>query len=91
MFVQSTAMFYCAKYCIKQTVGIKKDWIMILPLTVILVFVTYYMAVDDNKYIDFLKSPYSQICTTLCIGLPVILFFTALFRGKLKKRKSSAA
>ena len=83
VFVQSAAMFYCAKYCIKQVTRIKKDWIMILPLTLILVLVTYYMAVDDNNYVNFLAFPYSQICTVLSLGLPIILFFTALFRGKL--------
>ena len=87
VLVQSVAMFYCAKYCIKQITKIKKDWIMILPLTVILVFVTYYMAVDHNNYVNFLSFPYSQICAALSISLPVILFFTALFRGKLKRRK----
>lgn len=88
VFVQSVAMFYCAKYCIKQITRIKKDWIMILPLTLILVFVTYYMAKDNNNYINFLSFPYSQICAALSIGLPIILFFTALFRGKLKKTTS---
>lgn len=83
MFVQSVAMFYCAKYCIKQITGIKKDWIMILPLTVILVFITYYLAVDHNNYINFLSFPYSQICVALSIGLPVFLFLTALIRGKV--------
>lgn len=88
VFVQSSVMFYCAKYCIKQTLKIKKDWKIILPLTVILVFVTYYLGADDNKYISFLSFPYSQICAVLSIGLPLILYFTALFRGKLRKRKS---
>jgi spore germination protein KB len=91
VFVQSAAMFYCAKHCIKQAVGIKKDWIIILPLTVILVFTTYYMGVDNNRYIDFLSYPYSQISAVLCLGLPVILLFTALFRGKLKRSKKPAA
>jgi spore germination protein KB len=89
VLVQSVAMFYCAKYCIKQITGIKKDWIIILPLTLILVFVTYYMAADSNNYINFLTFPYSQICAVLSIGLPIILFFTALFRGKLKKKTTS--
>lgn len=90
VFVQSVAMFYCAKYCIKQIIKIKKDWIMILPLTLILVFVTYYMAKDNNNYINFLSFPYSQICAVLSLGLPILLFFAALFRGKLKKKKTSS-
>jgi hypothetical protein len=62
---------------------------MILPLTLILVFVTYFMAADHNNYINFLAFPYSQICTILSLGLPIMLFFTALFRGKLKKKTTS--
>ena len=90
MFVQSGTMFYCAKYCIKQVTGIKKDWIIILPLTLILVIVTYYLGIDDNNYVKFLTFPYSQICTIFSIGLPIMLFFTALFRGKLKTKKKSS-
>jgi spore germination protein KB len=89
MFVQSVAMFYCSKYCIKQVAGIKKDWIMIVPLTIILVITTYFMSVDHNNYVNFLTFPYSQICAALSIGLPIILFLAALFRGKLKKKKNS--
>lgn len=86
MVVQSVAMFYCAKYCIKQITGIKKNWIMILPLTFVLIIITYYMGVDHNYYIDFLAFPYSQISAVLGIGLPLVLLFTALFRGKLGKK-----
>lgn len=89
VLVQSVVMFYCAKYCIKQITKIKKDWIIILPLTTVLVFVTYYMAVDHNNFINFLSYPYSQICAALSIGLPIILLFTALLRGKLKKKTTS--
>lgn len=85
VFVQSAVMFYCAKYCIKQVIKIKKDAILILPLAIILFFVTYYMARDDNNYINFLTFPYTQICAALSIGLPVVLFTVALLRGKLKK------
>jgi spore germination protein KB len=89
VLVQSVAMFYCAKYCIKQITRIKKDWIIILPLTLILVFVTYYMSKDPNNYVNFLSFPYSQICMILSLGLPIILFFMALFRGNLKKKTKS--
>lgn len=88
MLVQSVAMFYCAKYCIKQVTRIKKDWIMILPLTLILVIVTYYFGAENNNYINFLTFPYSQICFVLSLGLPILLFLAALFRGKLKKQKN---
>ena len=91
VLVQSVAMFYCAKYCIKQVTRIKNEAAMILPLTVIMVLVTFFMAKDDNDYVNFLSFPYSQICAILGIGLPVFLFLTALFMGKLKKQKNKAA
>lgn len=84
MFIQSAAMLYCAKYSIKQVTGIKRDWIIILPLTLVLVPLTYYMAVDHNRYVDFLTFPYSQICLILSISLPILLLLAGLFRGKLK-------
>lgn len=85
MIVQSVAMFYFAKHCIKKVTCIKKDWIMILPLTIVLIIVTYYMGRDNNNYINFLTFPFSQICAVIGIGLPIFLFLTALFRGKLNK------
>lgn len=89
VLVQSVAMFYCAKHSIKQITGIKKEYIIILPLTVVLVLVTYFMAKDNNNYINFLSFPYSQICFALSTGLPAILFITALLRGRLKKKSIS--
>lgn len=90
VFVQSSLMFYCAKHCIKQVTGIKKDWVIILPLTVILIIVTYFMAKDHNKFIDFLTYPYSQICVAFSIGIPVILFVIALLRGRLKNQNKKS-
>ena len=86
MFVQSATMAFCAKHCFKQITGIKKDWILILLITVALIVVAYFMSVDHNKYIDFLTTPYSQICAILSITLPIILLIVAMFRGKLKKQ-----
>ena len=43
VFVQSVCMFYCASYCIKQVTKIKTNWIIILPLTLILLPVTYFI------------------------------------------------
>jgi spore germination protein KB len=86
VLVQSVAMFHCAKHSLKQITGIKKDWIMILPLSVILCLLTYFLGKDDNDYIHFLSYPYSQICVILAAGLPVLLLLTALFRGRLKKK-----
>lgn len=89
VFVQSAVMFYCAKHSFKQVFGIKKDWYLIIPLTVVAVFITYYQAVDDNKFVDFLTNPWAQICAGLSIGLPLVLLIVALIRGKLKNKKSS--
>lgn len=86
MFVQSVAMFYCAQYSFKQFTGVKKDLTILLPLTAVLIFVTYYMGRDHNRYISFLAFPYSQISVILSIGLPFVLFFAALARGKFKKK-----
>lgn len=87
VLVQSVAMFHCAKHSIKQLIGIKKDWVMILPLAVVLILVTYFMAKDHNDFISFLSFPYSQISAVLGIGLPIILYIIALMRGKLKSKK----
>jgi spore germination protein KB len=87
VFVQSSIMFYLAQYSIKQVTGIKKDWIIIVPLTVIIVYITYRMGIDENEYINFLSYPYSQICAILTICLPITLLLTALIRGKLKKEQ----
>ncbi|WP_036937448.1 hypothetical protein [Pseudobacteroides cellulosolvens] len=84
-------MFHCAKHSIKQLTGIKKDWIMILTLTVVLIPVTYFMAKDHNDYINFLSFPYAQISAVLGIGLPIILYITALLRGRLKSKKKQKA
>jgi len=84
LYVQSVAMFYCAKYSFKQITGIKKDWYIIIPLSIVLVFATYFMAYDHNNYVKFLSYPWSQICFSLSIALPLVLFFTALSKGKLK-------
>jgi len=87
VLVQSVAMFHCAKHSIKQITGIKRDWIMILPLTIVLILITYFMARDHNDFINFLSFPYAQISAILGIGIPIILYITALVRGKLKKKK----
>jgi spore germination protein KB len=85
IFVQAAAMFYCAQYSLKQVIGVKKEWVIMVPLTVILILITYYLANDPNRYISFLAFPYPQIGAILSIGLPLVLFCTALVRGKLKK------
>lgn len=82
--VQSVAMFYCAQYGIKQITGIKNDkWITVV-LGIVLTGVTYQMAYDHNQFINFLAFPFSQIAAGLSIGLPLLLWLVALFRGKLK-------
>lgn len=82
VYVQSVTMFYFAKNSFKQITGLKKDWYILIPLTILLIYVTYYMARDDNKFVIFLTSPWPQICAALSIGLPFVLFCVALCRGK---------
>lgn len=89
VFVQSSAMLHCAKYSIKQITGIKKDWLIIIPISAIGIFLSYLLGNDHNNYIYFLSSPWSQVCAILAIGLPVFLFFVALVRGRLKKSRSN--
>ncbi|MGE5416132.1 MAG: GerAB/ArcD/ProY family transporter [Acidobacteriota bacterium] len=84
VLVQSATMFYCAKYCIQRITGVKKDILLLVPITVLLVFVTYYMGMDHCNYVNFLAFPYSQICMVLSLGLPIILLMAAAFRGILK-------
>lgn len=90
VYVQSAVMFYCSTYCFKQATGIKKDWYIFLPLTVILIFITYYTAYDHNKFINFLTFPWPQICAALSIGIPVVLFITAALKGRMKGKEDSA-
>lgn len=85
IFIQSTAMFYCTTYSIKQVFNIKKDIYIILSLMVILFLLTYFLSYNQNHYINFLSFPWSQICGILSIGLPLILLIAALVRGKLKR------
>ncbi|MCF6093302.1 spore germination protein [Microaerobacter geothermalis] len=85
VIIQSMVMFYCAMYSFKQTTGIKKDWYIILPLSLILMIGTYLLGYDHNRFVDFLTTPWPQITTSLSTGLPVILFLAALIRGKLKR------
>lgn len=88
MFVQSGILFWCSEYCIKQITGLKKDWVILAPLTAVLIYITNLMCSDHNDYINFLAYPYSQVSMALSLGLPVLLFFVALFRGKLKKKNA---
>lgn len=83
--VQSMAMLHSAKRSIKHITGIKKDWIILIPLTAAGVWLTQMLVADHNKYIDFLTWPWPQICALLGIGLPAVLLLVALFKGKLKK------
>jgi spore germination protein KB len=85
VYVQSTAMLHCAKYCIKQITGIKRDLYILVPLTTVSIFLTYYLIKDSNNYTNFLSYPWPQICAVLVIGLPSILLFIALIKGKLKR------
>lgn len=90
-FVQSATLYFCAVYSVKQTISVKKDWYIVVPLAFVLLPVTYFMARDYNDYVNFLDYPWSQICTALSIGIPLLLFIIALVRGQLMKDNQSAA
>ena len=90
IFIQSVAMFYCATHSIKQVTGIKKDKYIIIPLSVIVFFVTFVLGFDINNYANFLAFPWPQICAILSTLIPFILIFTALVKGKLKKQTTSS-
>lgn len=86
IFIQSVAMFYCAAHSIKQVIGVKKDIYILFPLAVILFLITFFMGYNINYFAEFLSFPWPQACITLSIGIPLLLFFTALVKGKLKKQ-----
>ncbi len=81
MFVQSVVMFWSSSYCFKSTLGLKKDRLVVLILTPLLVLLTNQLGKDHNNYISFLAFPWSQISIGLSIGVP-LLFFVALFIRK---------
>ncbi|MEA4925484.1 MAG: GerAB/ArcD/ProY family transporter [Syntrophomonadaceae bacterium] len=83
-FVQSATLYYCSLYSVKQISGLKKDRHIILTLALILFMATYFMAKDHNSYVHFLRFPWAQICISLSLGLPLLIFIAALIRGKLK-------
>lgn len=81
-YIQSTVLFFCSNYCIKQITGIKKEWLILTPLTAILITGVYYLGFDHNKYVDFLTNPWPQISAIFSIGLPLLLLAISLFRRK---------
>lgn len=89
MYVQSSAMLHCSKYSIKQITGIKRDWFILAPITLIGAFLSYLLIRDHNMFVDFLSYPWAQVCAVLGVGLPVLLFIVALARGKLRKQQKA--
>lgn len=85
--VQSSIMFYCAKIAIRQVTGIKKEVYVIIPLFILLVWITYFLGADNNYYSNFLAFPWAQISTALSVGIPSFLLLTVLVRGKMKNKK----
>lgn len=85
MYVQSTAMLHCSKYCLKQITGLKKDWIILIPLAAAGLYLSHLFVKDENNYVGFLTWPWPQICLVLTLGIPLLLVLGALLRGKLKK------
>jgi spore germination protein KB len=83
--VKTALLLFCTQYCIKQISGIKKDWAILLFISVVLTFITNYMGFDHNKYIEFLAYPWSQLSTALAMCIPLLLFTAAIFKGRLNK------
>lgn len=84
--VQSTVMLYCSVYCIKQVSGIKENWKIIIPISVIFVCVAYLTGHDHNEFIGFMYKPWSQISFILGVGLPFLLLLVGAFRGKFSDK-----
>lgn len=79
--VQSTVMLFCTQYCFKQVTGGKKDKMILLGLTIILIPVTYILGFDHNKYISFLSFPWTQISLGLGVGIPIFMLVLSLIKS----------
>lgn len=82
LFVQSSVMLYCSMYGLKQVTKIKKDWHILIPLTILSVLITYYTGKDHNYYVHFLQHFWSRVSMILGIGLPVLLYLLSFIRKK---------
>ena len=83
VYIQSAIMLFCCIYSAKQVIKIKKEWHLSVPLTAILLVITYYLGFDHNKFADFLAYLWPQAVAALSIGLPTILLIASFF-GKRK-------
>lgn len=84
-FVQSVAMYWCSIYSLKQTVGIKKDWMLIVSYAPTLTLITNYIGRDHNRYVRLIAYPWSQISAALSIGLPLLLLIIIAMKKMFKR------
>ncbi|MGE5404424.1 MAG: GerAB/ArcD/ProY family transporter [Candidatus Saccharibacteria bacterium] len=88
VLIQSVIMFFGAEHCIQRLVGARKSFLLLIPLTILMVLVTYFMGVDHIRYVNFIAFPYSQICLGLSLGLPLILLVAMALKGKLNNART---
>lgn len=84
--VQSTVMLYCSTYCIKQLTGVKENWKIVLPISALFIFLADFIGYDHNKFILFMRSPWSEISLALGVGLPLLLLLVGVSRGMLSDK-----
>lgn len=85
MVVQSAVMMYSCVYSFKQASGVSRDKGILIPLVPVLILGTYVIGYDHNQYVQFIASPWSQICAVLSIGIPLLLLIAYVFRNKEKE------
>lgn len=85
IFVQSVVMYWCSIYSLKQSTGIKKDWMIIVAYTPILILITDYIGRDHNRYVRLISNPWSQISAALSIGLPLLLLIIISAKKMFRK------
>lgn len=82
VLVQSSLMFFCSMYSIKQITKVKRNVYILIPLTIALIIATYYQGRDHNNYVHFLEFPWAQISLGLGAGLPLILLGASIINRK---------
>lgn len=85
VFVQSVVMFWCSLYCFKSVFNFKRDRLLVLIMTPVLILLTNILGRDHNIYISFLAYPWSQLSALLSISLPLLFIIGIAIRPKLRK------
>ncbi|GFZ31996.1 hypothetical protein CSC2_25220 [Clostridium zeae] len=87
LFVQSVVMLYCSMYSFKQSTRVKKDPMILIPLSIICVFITNYLGRDHNDYIEFLANIWTPVSVILGVGLPIVLAIIMILRRRTQKNR----